>query len=213
MLTGRCGPALRVPSPGSRVDPAGVRLGGHRRAAERGFTLAAVVVIMAVMAIMLTVAVQAVTFQRQREKEEELIFRGKQAVEAIRLFRARNGRFPLALEELVEADPRVLRKPWADPITGTADWVPVFLGQEGQVVAGGPAGGREVPKEGTPAPDGEARGPIIGVHSRSCQDSIKVYDGRTRYCDWKFVLDPQRQGGGGGTPVQPTVPTPGPTRR
>jgi type II secretory pathway pseudopilin PulG len=172
------------------------------------------VVIMAVMAIGLTVAVQSVTFQRQREKEEELIFRGRQAVEAIRLFRARNGRFPLTLMELVEADPRVLRKPWADPITGVADWVPVFLGQEGQVVAGGPAD----PKEGTPAPDTEARGPIIGVHSRSCQDSIKVYDGRTRYCDWQFVFDPQKQGaggggGGGGAPVQPTTPAPRPTRR
>lgn len=216
MPTGRSRRPSRVPGAESRVETGDGRLTGHRGAAEAGFTLASMVVIMAVMAIMLTVAVQSVTFQRQREKEEELIFRGRQAVEAIRLFRARNGRFPLTLKELVEADPRVLRKPWADPITGVADWVPVFLGQEGQVVAGGPAGGSGAPKEGTPAPDTEARGPIIGVHSRSCQDSIKVYDGRTRYCDWKFVFDPQKQGGGGGgggVPVQPSVPAPGPTRR
>jgi len=77
---------------------------------------------MAVMAIFLTVAVQSASFQAQREKEEELIFRGQQAVEAIRLFRARNGRFPLTLEELVKAKPRVLRKPWADPMTGVPDW-------------------------------------------------------------------------------------------
>jgi len=157
----------------------------------KGFTMVAVVVAMAVMAIMMGVAVQTVTFQRQREKEEELIFRGNQYVEAIRLFRARQGRFPLTLKELAEAKPRVLRKLWADPITGQADWVPVFLGEEGAGL--GEIGiGIAVP---TPPPGerkSEARGPIVGVRSRSCQESIKVYEGRTRYCDWKFVYDPKK---------------------
>ncbi|MCX7895921.1 MAG: hypothetical protein N2447_08230, partial [Thermoanaerobaculum sp.] len=92
-------------------------------------------------------------FQRQREKEEELIFRGEQAVEAIRLFRARNGRFPLTLQELAEAKPRVLRKIWADPMTGRPDWVPVFLGEEGTAELVGVGIGIAVP---TPAP-GEQR--------------------------------------------------------
>lgn len=162
------------------------------RREERGFTMVAVVVAMAVMAIMMGVAVQTVTFQRQREKEEELIFRGNQYVEAIRLFRARNGRFPLTLKELEEAKPRVLRKAWVDPITGQKDWVPVFLGEEGTGVEGIGIG-IAIP---TPPPGGErkseARGPIVGVRSRSCQESIKVYEGRTRYCDWKFVYDPKK---------------------
>ncbi|MGC8916404.1 MAG: prepilin-type N-terminal cleavage/methylation domain-containing protein [Thermoanaerobaculum sp.] len=168
------------------------------RGAERGFTMVAVVVAMAVMAIMMGVAVQTVTFQRQREREEELIFRGNQYVEAIRLFRARNGRFPLTLKELAEAKPRVLRKVWVDPMTGQADWVPVFLGEEG-AGTGGIGIGIAIP---TPPPGEErkteARGPIVGVRSRSCQESIKVYEGRTRYCDWKFVFDPKK--------LQPPVP-------
>lgn len=159
---------------------------------ERGFTLAAVVVAMAVMAIMLGVAAQTVTFQRQREREEELIFRGNQAVEAIRLFRARNGRFPLTLQELAEAKPRVLRKIWTDPMTGKPDWVPIFLGEEGTASVGIGIG-IAIP---TPRPGAErtseARGPIVGVRSRSCQESIKVYEGRTRYCDWRFVFDPRK---------------------
>lgn len=167
---------------------------------SRGFTLVAVVVAMAVMAILMGVAVQTVTFQRQREKEEELIFRGQQYVEAIRLFRARQGRFPLTLKELAEAKPRVLRKVWSDPITGQKDWVPVFLGEEGTGVEGIGIG-IAVP---TPPPggqrSGEARGPIVGVRSRSCQESIKVYEGRSRYCDWKFVFDPKKQQRPGLTP-------------
>ena len=38
-----------------------------------------------------------------------------------------------------------------------------------------------------------AVGPVIGVHSRSCATSIKVIDGRDRYCDWKFVFDTANQ--------------------
>lgn len=168
---------------------------------SRGFTLVAVVVAMAVMAILMDVAVQTVTFQRQREKEEELIFRGQQYVEAIRLFRARQGRFPLTLKELAEAKPRVLRKVWLDPITGKNDWVPVFLGEEGGNVEKA-GGGIPVPK---PSPDSErqsqARGPIIGVRSRSCKEAIKLYEGRSRYCEWKFFFDPRKfQGPGTGRP-------------
>ncbi|MGQ9496298.1 MAG: prepilin-type N-terminal cleavage/methylation domain-containing protein [Thermoanaerobaculaceae bacterium] len=163
----------------------------------RGFTLVAVVVAMAVMAILMEVAVQTVTFQRQREKEEELIFRGQQYVEAVRLFRARQGRFPLTLKELAEVNPRVLRKVWVDPITGKNDWVPVFLGEEGG--AGEETGGAApVP---TPSSSGErqseARGPIIGVRSRSCREAIKLYEGRSRYCDWKFFFDPKKLQGPG----------------
>jgi type II secretory pathway pseudopilin PulG len=196
----------------------------HENAA--GFTLVAIIVALAVMSILLGVVVQSVSFQQQREKEEELIFRGKQTVEAIRLFRARNGRFPVSLEELTTAKPRVLRKVWTDPITRKLDWVPVFLGTEGTspVVprgspgfAGGGDQGIEAPLLPTPTPGPDspsttARGPIIGVHSRSCANSIKVLDGHIRYCEWKFVFDPQRQGAGGGapvpTPAKGVVPTP-----
>jgi type II secretory pathway pseudopilin PulG len=158
--------------------------------------MAVVVVIMAIMAIFLTIAVETVSFQQRREKEEELIFRGNQIVEAIRLFRARNGRFPLALDELVKAKPRVLRKVWADPITGKPDWEPVFFGEEGTAVGIGGTG--TAPPQPTPGPTpaaGAKTGPIIGVHSRSCGEAIKVFEGRTRYCDWKFYFDPNRKTG------------------
>ena len=62
-------------------------------------------------------------------------------------------------------------------------------------------------------PDGafgpEARGPIIGVYSTSCDDSIKIYEGRTRYCDWRFVLQegqPQQGPGGNATPGPQLTP-------
>jgi type II secretory pathway pseudopilin PulG len=186
---------------------------------ERGFTLAAMMVIMAVMAIFLTVAVETASFQTRREKEDELIFRGGQAVEAIRLFKGRNGRYPMTLGELITAKPRVLRKAWTDPMTGKTDWIPVFLG-EGVTIGGpgarpGPAptpgigqSPTPTPGPGTPGQPGTgAVGPIVGVRSRVCDDSIKIWNGHTNYCDWKFVFDPTHPFG----PVLQPVPIPNPT--
>jgi type II secretory pathway pseudopilin PulG len=197
----------------SMQDRARDRCAARGREGQRGFTLAAVVILMAVMAVFLGVAVQTVSFQQQREKEEELIFRGNQIVEGIRIFRARFGRFPLSLDELFKAKPRCMRKHWLDPITGKDDWAPVFLGQEGTSLTGGAVKGLPEP---TPVPTPQstssfgseagrqARGPIVGVHSPSCDKSIKLVDGRDRYCDWKFVYDPRKLTQTRALPPRPT---------
>jgi type II secretory pathway pseudopilin PulG len=194
---------------------------------EAGFTLVMFVMVVAVMSIMMGVAVQSVSFQMQREREAELIFRGEQYVEAIRLYRARYGRYPMRLKEIWEADPKVIRKPWKDPITNSESWGIIFLGQENQpggrldsqrdIGLGDPrptgtpeAGGpQELGRFGTGEddalppgternPEGEIIGPIVGVHSTSCDDSIKVYEGRTTYCEWRFIFREDRQPGAGG---------------
>ena len=194
---------------------------------ERGFTLATLVVLMAVMAVFLTVAIESVSFQQRREKEQELIFRGTQIVEGIRLFRARFGRFPVKLEELPNAKPRVLRKAWADPMTGKPDWQPVFLGEDGTTLQPTPIPNAtpqatpnpSAPPQPTPDPDAPSeptppgtsgqgsRGTIVGVKSRVCMNSIMVYLGHTNYCEWKFYYDPNNPMGN--TPVV-AVPTPKP---
>jgi type II secretory pathway pseudopilin PulG len=160
--------------------------------------------VIAVMAIMMAVAVEIVSFQAKREKEAELIFRGQQYVEGIRLYKQKYGRNPMRMKELWEADPRVLRQKWTDPITGTDRWGVIFEGQEGRELQVPGTGERATPTR-TPIferdrqDDGEKVGPIIGVHSLSTETSIKVYEGRTQYDMWKFVLEPE-QGGRNRTP-------------
>jgi len=191
---------------------------------EAGFTLVMLVMVIAIMSIMMGVAVQTVTFQMKREREAELIFRGRQYVEAVRIFKARYGRNPMRMKEIWEADPKVIRKKWKDPITDSENWGIVFLGQERQVSrqkipglddgmplptgtagigTGRPGGQRD--RDGLPDgvsrnDEGELIGPIVGVHSTSCDDSIKIYEGRTTYCEWRFFLKPDQQGGRGGRP-------------
>ncbi len=190
---------------------------------DEGFTLVMVMVILAVMAIAMGAAVQTVAFQAQREKEAELVFRGEQYVEAIRIFKTRFGRYPVTLKEMWESKPRVMRKRWKDPMTGSEEWGIVHLGEDGQQVGTVPGG---LPNSGpqpsptpvpTPPPEptgglpgirpGQQVGPIIGVHSTSCEDSIRVYEGRTRYCDWKFVYRENK--GGAPRPGPPNNPPTG----
>ena len=173
---------------------------------EGGYTLVIIVLTIAIMSIFMAVAVQTVEFQMRREREAELIFRGEQYVEAIRLYKAKYGRHPMRMKEIWEADPKVVRKQWLDPITDSEDWGLIFLGQEGRRIGpenafqGTPGATETVtfrgtqPGLGSDSPfgnrnrEGEMIGPIVGVHSKSCEESIKIYEGRNTYCEWQFVL-------------------------
>jgi len=192
---------------------------------QGGYTLVAFVVTLAIMSIMMGVAVQIISFQMRREKEAELIFRGQQYVEAIRLYKQKYGRYPNSLKEIWTVKPRVIRKKWKDPITDSWYWGIVHPGQGGRKIGQGRggAGGAfgtptptvtptpfPTPKPGTPPEQLPMEtGPIVGVFSVSGEESIKVWEGRTTYREWKFVYkeqSAQQGGGGGGTPNPPSPP-------
>jgi hypothetical protein len=139
----------------------------------------------------------------QREKEEELIFRGKQYARAIGLFQRKFANTaPPTIDVLVEQ--RFLRKKYKDPITND-DFQPLYANQGPQGV-GTPAGSQRPGQVGTatqtvaPGPTGAPTGiqgvqapgsipgGIIGVTSKSKESSIKIYNGRTKYNEWAFVF-------------------------
>ncbi len=140
--------------------------------------------------------------QAQRDKEEELIFRGQQYVEGIRIFRKRFGRSPNSLKEMYEVRPRALRKLWKDPITDSNDWGLVTQATTQTIRRPGdppPGGPQPTPSPSpTPSPTPGFGGkddsgtpnvplPIIGVYSKSTKKSIRVFDGRDTYNEWRFV--------------------------
>jgi type II secretory pathway pseudopilin PulG len=116
---------------------------------EAGYAMAVLLVALGVMAVMLTVAMPVWKQMAQREKEEELIFRGQQYARAIGLFqrRAGPGVLPPNLDVLVQQ--RFLRKKFKDPITGE-DFQPLVAGQPtpGAPGIGAPPGGRGVTSTG-----------------------------------------------------------------
>jgi len=94
---------------------------------EQGYAMAVLLVAMSVAAVMMTVAMPVWKQMAQREKEEELIFRGQQYVRALRLFGMKYANAsPPNIDVLV--DQRFLRKKFKDPVTND-DFQPLLAGQ------------------------------------------------------------------------------------
>lgn len=140
---------------------------------DRGFAMAALLVMMSVMAVAMSVALPVWHTASQREKEEELIFRGQQYARALALFQRRlPGAVPTDLDALVNG--RFLRKKYKDPITGEdfqlvrpGDPATAFAPQGGAAAPGiqpGRAGGPGAAAPGT-SPNqlaGRTQGPAVG---------------------------------------------------
>jgi len=168
------------------------------------------VIVFTVMTVLVAAALPSWSKVMQREREEELIFRGLQYAEAIRVFQIRNGRYPLRLEELISVRPRAIRQLWTDPMTEDGEWGLIYA-QAGSDRRGRRGGRR--PRRGAerqpaqpqtfggsaPRPlGGEARqgptgrrtaaAPIIGVHSLSDEVAAKDFFGGEKYSDWLFAV-------------------------
>jgi type II secretory pathway pseudopilin PulG len=150
-----------------------------RLSCQRGFTYLAALMMVIIMGIMLGVAGQSWKTVMQREREEELLFRGLQIKAALTRWHKPSARPGMtqprtklnSLEDLLE-DPRTagkvrhLRRLYKDPMTGE-DFVPIMDGTWG----------------------------IIGVRSASEEKPIKqagfppgleALEGKERYRDWEF---------------------------
>lgn len=196
---------IRIVSPVFRPgSPRRIRPGG-------GYTLVAVVIIFTVMTILVAMVLPSWTAMIQRDKEEELIFRGLQYAEAIRVFQLRFGRYPVRLEELIEVRPRCIRQLWKEPMNEDGQWGLVFaqatpdrrgrrrgrqdrlrpdqqdpdLSQESRELTGASApSGRASRRRG-----GQITGPVIGVKSLSTESGFRTFFGSTQYDQWQFTAN------------------------
>lgn len=151
-----------------------------RAGIQHGFTYLGLMIIVAVMGVFLALAGEAWQVAVKREKEKELLFIGHQFRQALIAYYERSPpqrlRYPMSLDELLK-DPRVagtqryLRKIYADPMTGSANWG-LIKGLNGE---------------------------IFGIHSLSEEEPVKknnfaqvdkVFEGKTKYADWVFVHTP-----------------------
>jgi type II secretory pathway pseudopilin PulG len=161
----------------------------------RGFTVVGVVVAIAILTILIAAVGPTISTIIQRDKETELIFRGKQYARAIVAFQKRYGRYPNELKELSEVKPKSIRKlfrepmcncdEWQDIIAGSPEAVP--MGQGGPALPGGGLPGQRTPRPGTTPGTGGNQPP-------------------STYTGMGGPTPPPFLGGGGGAPT----PTPAP---
>jgi type II secretory pathway pseudopilin PulG len=192
------------------------RMAGGRQtpayAADAGYAMAVLLVAIACIGIIIAVAMPAWRAVVQREKEEELMFRGGQYVRAIELFQRKFANaYPPSLDMLVEQ--RFLRRKYADPMTGDGEFTLLYQNsipqrpgradQPGSTVPGQTAGSSTQPfgqGQTVGGTAGAAQGGIIGVASKSTEASFRLFNGRSKYSEWQFVWLPRSgQGGRGST--------------
>ena len=167
---------------------------------QAGTTMVLLLGIVAVLSVGLLAAVPVWETQVRREAEEELIFRGKQIVEAVRLYQKKNpGRFPPSLEELYKK--RFLRRLYKDPMTRDGRWDIIVQNdarQSGPGAAGASGGTAGAPAQLMIVPEaslaaiGTPR--LIGVVSPSTRGSIRIYNDQQSYDQWFFYIgqDPKK---------------------
>jgi type II secretory pathway pseudopilin PulG len=177
------------------------RTPGARRGAA-GYSLVMVIMAVTVLNIMLAAALPKWSEMIKRDKEEELISRGWQYAEAIRLFQRRFQRYPVKLDELIKAKPRCIRQLWKDPMTASGEWAPILMFGPGSPIH--PPGTPQMPPSQGLDPNQPqvTAGPIAGVRSRSPNKSLLVFFGHERYDEWEFRVEMLTQGRG----ISPHVP-------
>jgi general secretion pathway protein G len=122
------GPALR-PSASVSVTPHSALRISH----SNGFTLLELMIVMAIMGVLITIAQpslkQSIVRARESVLKEDLF----QMREAIDQYYADNGKYPPAVNDLINLQERsksYLREIPKDPFTGAADWITVAAEEE-----------------------------------------------------------------------------------
>jgi len=178
---------------------------------EAGYLLIGVLFALTLLVIALGATAPRIATQIKRDREEELVRRGRQYERALQLYYRRFGRFPTSLEQLENTNNiRFLRRKYVDPITGKDEWRLIRFGQAkpkprppwmtGMAPAGGvgpsPTGAISgaVTAQSISRPLGTGSsmggGPIVGVSSTSEREGLKEINAQTKYNDWEFVYDP-----------------------
>src|SRR5689334_824220 len=92
--------------------------GQRRMRGERGYILLILMFFVAALGIASLAMVEKISFQLQRDREEELIHRGVQYSRAVRHYYKKFGRYPTRIEDLENTNNiRFLRKRYKDPLS------------------------------------------------------------------------------------------------
>ena len=167
--------------------------------------MVALLVALAVMAVMMTVAMPVWKTAAKREKEEELVWRGTQYARAVMLFRRKYANAsPPNLDVLINE--RFLRKKYKDPMTKDGEFQLVYATDQQPRPGPGtqpanPAASSQLDQQSRISAG--ARGGIIGVVSKSTERSLRMFNGRTKYSEWPMTPDTvglRMPGGPGNTP-------------
>lgn len=182
--------------------------GNGTRSGERGYAFLILMMVLTILLITLTVALPNVYTKGQREREEELIFRGNEYARAIAQYHRQFNRYPTSVKDLLKRTNgfRFLRHDYRDPMSRSGKWRFIHANASGAVIDSKTLApptpqkgeGKDQDKdkaakpkekpEGEVSESGEIKGAfIVGVASSSKHKSIRVWNDHDRYDEWEFL--------------------------
>jgi len=154
--------------------------------AQRGFTYIGLLMAVVIMGLMLTLVGRVWSTSEQRERETQLLWVGHAYRLGIASYFASGHRFPARLEDLLQDErspvpKHHLRRLYADPMTGKADWT-LVLTPDGQGIMGVASSSKIVP-----------------IKRRGFDFRDQAFTDTDCACLWQFVYYPNRFSRGGQT--------------
>lgn len=109
-----------------------------RRRSERGYAILLVLFLVTLMLIATISVAPNILTQGRREKETEMIWRGKQYTRAIKLYYRKTGKFPTSMDDLTKpkfGSLRFMRQAYKDPMNKKdGEWRLIYVGPTGQLI-------------------------------------------------------------------------------
>lgn len=107
------------------------------RSCQRGYAILTVMFFLTLLVLGTIVVAPNVVTDVQRQKEEDMIWRGKQYARGVRLYYTKMHRFPTQLEDLYKPKTgiRFMRQAYKDPMNATdGSWRLIYVGPNGQLI-------------------------------------------------------------------------------
>src|SRR5271169_4685935 len=136
------------------------------RQAQRGYALLIILFSVALLAASAMTVLPNILTNGRREREQEMIWRGKQYARAVRLYNTKLGHFPTSLDDLTKPKTgsiHFMRQAYKDPMNKEdGSWRLIYVGPAGQLIGSlkPPQGGIQMPVPG--GQQGAAAGSSFG---------------------------------------------------
>jgi type II secretory pathway pseudopilin PulG len=102
----------------------------RRRGSQRGYILLVIVMMLTIALIAFTAMAPNEVTEIKRDREEEIIHRGKAYARGIKLFYKRFGRYPTSLNELQGTQNiKFIRQLYKDPMSPDGEWRIIHIGE------------------------------------------------------------------------------------
>src|SRR3989441_9525906 len=105
---------------------------------ERGYALLVVIFLVTLLLVSTMVVAPNILTEGRRQKETEMIWRGKQYARGVKLYYRKIGRFPTSLDDLTKpkiGNLRFMRQAYKDPMNkDDGSWRLIYVGAAGQLI-------------------------------------------------------------------------------